>query len=88
MALAALRPGSGMCSQLNRPVKLVVSRSMMFESVGHRPAIDQRIQIAADATGKFTAIQQDYANHTSMDDDYDEGCGDQPASSTPAPKCA
>ncbi len=61
---------------LNRPVKLVVSRSMMFQSVGHRPAIDQRIQLAAEKSGKLTAIQQDYVNHTSMLDDYDEGCGE------------
>lgn len=61
---------------LNRPVKLVVSRSMMFQSVGHRPAIDQRIQLAADTNGKLKAIQQDYVNHTSMQEDYDEGCGE------------
>lgn len=73
-------PHSGLAAacarNLNRPVKLVVSRAMMFESVGHRPAIDQRIQIAAQLDGKFTAIQQDYANHTSIQDDYDEGCGE------------
>ena len=62
--------------KLNRPVKLVVSRSMMFESVGHRPAIDQRIQLAADAQGKLLALQQDYVNHTSIQEDYDEGCGE------------
>lgn len=61
---------------LNRPVKLVVSRSMMFQSCGHRPAIDQRIQLGATPEGKLTAIFQDYANHTSMEDDYDEGCGE------------
>ena len=61
---------------LNRPVKLVVSRSMMFQSVGHRPAIDQRVQLAADASGKLTAIQHEYVNHTSIQDDYDEGCGE------------
>jgi xanthine dehydrogenase YagR molybdenum-binding subunit len=61
---------------LNRPVKLVVSRQMMFQSVGHRPAIDQRIQLAAEPDGKLTAIQQDYVNHTSILDDYDEGCGE------------
>ncbi|WP_353064202.1 xanthine dehydrogenase family protein molybdopterin-binding subunit [Tunturibacter psychrotolerans] len=61
---------------LGRPIKLVVSRQMMFQSVGHRPAIDQRIQLAADADGKLTAVQQDYINHTSMLDDYDEGCGE------------
>src|SRR3954453_1816812 len=65
------------CSRnLNRPVKLVVSRSMMFESVGHRPAIDQHIQLAAEASGKLTAIQHEYVNHTSLQDDYDEGCGE------------
>jgi xanthine dehydrogenase YagR molybdenum-binding subunit len=39
---------------------------MMFQSVGHRAAIDQRIQLAADADGKLTAVQQDYVNHTSI----------------------
>jgi xanthine dehydrogenase YagR molybdenum-binding subunit len=61
---------------LKRPVKLVVSRQMMFQSVGHRPAIEQRIQLAADADGKLTAVEQDYVNHTSILDDYDEGCGE------------
>ena len=61
---------------LNRPVKLVVSRQMMFQSVGHRPAIEQRIQLAAEPDGKLTAVQQDYVNHTSILDDYDEGCGE------------
>jgi xanthine dehydrogenase YagR molybdenum-binding subunit len=61
---------------LNRPVKLVISRSMMFQSVGHRPAIDQQIQLSADANGKLTAIVHDYVNHTSILDDYDEGCGE------------
>jgi xanthine dehydrogenase YagR molybdenum-binding subunit len=61
---------------LKRPVKLVVSRQMMFQSVGHRPAIDQRIQLAAEPDGKLTAVQQDYVNHTSILDDYDEGCGE------------
>jgi xanthine dehydrogenase YagR molybdenum-binding subunit len=61
---------------LKRPVKLVVSRQMMFQSVGHRPAIEQRIQLAAETDGRLTALQQDYVNHTSMLDDYDEGCGE------------
>src|SRR6202041_1881953 len=65
------------CSRnLKRPVKLVVSRQMMFQSVGHRPAIAQRMQLSAEADGKLTALQQDYVNHTSMLDDYDEGCGE------------
>ncbi len=65
------------CSRnLNRPVKLVTSRSMVFHSVGHRPAIDQQIQLGAEASGKLTAIVHNYVNHTSMLDDYDEGCGE------------
>jgi xanthine dehydrogenase YagR molybdenum-binding subunit len=68
--------GAACARNLNRPVKLVVSRSMMFQSVGHRPAIDQQIQIGAEANGKLTTILQDYVNHTSILDDYDEGCGE------------
>jgi xanthine dehydrogenase YagR molybdenum-binding subunit len=65
------------CSRnLKRPVKLVISRQMMFQSVGHRPAIAQRMQLSAEADGRLTALQQDYVNHTSMLDDYDEGCGE------------
>ncbi len=65
------------CSRnLDRPVKLVVSRSMMFQSVGHRPAIDQRVRLGAGASGKLTALRHDYVNHTSILDDHDEGCGE------------
>jgi xanthine dehydrogenase YagR molybdenum-binding subunit len=62
---------------LKRPVKLVVTRQTMFHSVGHRPATEQRIRLAADASGKLSVIQQDYANHTSLLDDYSEDCGEQ-----------
>jgi xanthine dehydrogenase YagR molybdenum-binding subunit len=61
---------------LGKPVKLVVNRQMMFQNVGHRPAIEQRIQLAAEPDGKLIAVQQDYVNHTSILDDYDEGCGE------------
>jgi xanthine dehydrogenase YagR molybdenum-binding subunit len=49
---------------------------MTFESTGHRPITDQRIQLAADGAGRLTGIQHDYANQTNMQDDYDEGCGE------------
>jgi xanthine dehydrogenase YagR molybdenum-binding subunit len=61
---------------LNRPVKLVISRQMMFQNVGHRPQIQQRVRLSANADGKLTSLQQDYVNHTSILDDYDEGCGE------------
>ncbi len=70
-------PLAAACARnLKRPVKLVVSRQMMFQTVGHRPAIAQRIQLATAPDGKLTAVQQDYVNHTSIADDYDEGCGE------------
>jgi len=44
--------------QLGRPVKLVVSRRMMFQSVGHRPRIQQRIRLSATRDGKLTSLRQ------------------------------
>lgn len=64
---------------LNRPVKLVVSRKMMFQTVGHRPITQQRIRLGATANGTLTSIQQDYLNHTSILDDYKESCGEATA---------
>jgi xanthine dehydrogenase YagR molybdenum-binding subunit len=64
---------------LKKPVKLVVSRSMMFQTVGHRPAIDQQIQLGAETNGKLISIIHNYVNHTSILDEYDEGCGEATA---------
>jgi xanthine dehydrogenase YagR molybdenum-binding subunit len=61
---------------LNRPVKLVVSRKMMFQNVGHRPRTQQRVRLSATADGKLTSLQHDALNHTSILDDYSEGCGE------------
>lgn len=61
---------------LKRPVKLVLSRPQTFESVGHRPACEQRVRIGASGDGKFNSIIHEYANHTSMLDDYHENCGE------------
>ncbi len=61
---------------LNRPVKLVVSRKMMFQNVGHRPLTQQRIRLGATADGMLTSLQHDSLNHTSILDDYGEGCGE------------
>jgi len=61
---------------LKRPVKLVISRQMTFQTVGHRPATEQRIALGSDTKGKLSAVQQDYVNHTSLLDDYVENCGE------------
>jgi xanthine dehydrogenase YagR molybdenum-binding subunit len=65
--------------QLGRPVKLVVSRRMMFQSVGHRPRVQQRIRLSATRDGKLTSLRQDWVNHTSILDDYKENCGEATA---------
>ncbi len=62
--------------QLGKPVKVVVSRQMMFQSVGHRPRVRQRIRLGATRDGKLTSLAQDYVNHTSILDDYKENCGE------------
>ncbi len=59
-----------------QPVKLVVSRKMMFQNVGHRPTTQQRMRLSADRSGKLTSLRHDYLNHTAMADDYEESCGE------------
>ncbi|GJH32997.1 molybdopterin-dependent oxidoreductase [Paraburkholderia hospita] len=59
-----------------QPVKLVVSRKMMFQNVGHRPTTQQRMRLSADRSGKLTSIRHDYLNHTAIADDYEESCGE------------
>jgi xanthine dehydrogenase YagR molybdenum-binding subunit len=59
-----------------RPVKLVLSRKMMFQNVGHRPLTQQRVRLAANADGTLTSIRHDYLNHTSILDAYSESCGE------------
>ncbi len=61
---------------LGKPVKLVVSRRTMFQCVGHRPGIWQRIRIGATPEGKLTSLRQDWVNHTSILDDNKENCGE------------
>ena len=62
--------------QLDRPVKLVVSRKMMFQNVGHRPRTQQRLRLSASPDGQLTSLQHDYLNHTSIEDDYKEDCAE------------
>jgi xanthine dehydrogenase YagR molybdenum-binding subunit len=61
---------------LNVPVKLVISRPMMFQTVGHRPRTQQRFRLGATTDGKLVSLQHDYLNHTSILDEYGEGCGE------------
>jgi xanthine dehydrogenase YagR molybdenum-binding subunit len=62
--------------QLGKPVKLVVSRKMMFQSVGHRARTQQRVRVGASRDGKLVSLQHDYVYHMSMLDVYHEDCGE------------
>jgi xanthine dehydrogenase YagR molybdenum-binding subunit len=62
--------------RLNRPVKLTLSRKMMFANVGHRPRTQQRMRLGASPEGKLLSLSQDYRNHTSINDDIRENCGE------------
>jgi xanthine dehydrogenase YagR molybdenum-binding subunit len=62
--------------QLGKPVKLVLSRKMMFQSVGHRPRTQQRVRLGATRDGKLVSLQHDYVYHTSMLDGHHEDCGE------------
>src|SRR5947209_17493362 len=72
LAVAAAR-------QLGKPVKLVLSRKMMFQSVGHRPPTQQRVRLGATTDGKLVSLQQDYVNHQAILDNYHEDCGEATA---------
>ncbi len=62
--------------KLGRPVKLSLTRKMMFTNVGYRPRTEQQIRLGATREGKLLALRHDYLNVTSQLDDYDEGCGE------------
>ena len=62
--------------KLGKPVKLVLSRRMMFQSVGHRAHTQQRVRLGATREGKLVSLQQDYVYERSMLDDYHENCGE------------
>jgi xanthine dehydrogenase YagR molybdenum-binding subunit len=62
--------------QLGKPVKLVVSRKMMFQTVGHRARTQQRVRLGATPEGKLVSLQHDYIYHLSMIDHYHEDCGE------------
>jgi xanthine dehydrogenase YagR molybdenum-binding subunit len=62
--------------QVGQPVKLVLSRKMMFLNVGHRPRTQQRVRIGATPEGKLLSLQHDYIYQRSILDDHHEDCGE------------
>src|SRR5438105_9106891 len=65
--------------QVGKPVKLVVSRKMMFQSVGNRPRTQQRVRVGATPDGKLVSLQHDYVYQRSILDAHHEDCGEATA---------
>jgi xanthine dehydrogenase YagR molybdenum-binding subunit len=62
--------------KLGKPVRLVVSRKMMFQTVGHRPRTQQRVRLGATPDGKLVSLQHDYIYQRSILDTHHEDCGE------------
>jgi xanthine dehydrogenase YagR molybdenum-binding subunit len=65
--------------RLGKPVKLVLSRRMTFQSAGHRARTQQRVRLGATPEGKLVSLQHDYVYERSMLDEYHENCGEATA---------
>lgn len=61
---------------LRKPIKLVVTRQMDFESTGHRPHTQQRVRLGATKDGKLVSLRHDYAYSRALLSDYGENCGE------------
>ena len=60
--------------QLQRPVKVVLSRRQMTANAGHRSETEQKISLAAEADGKLMAIAHDAKSFTSPVEAFTEPC--------------
>ena len=62
---------AALCSrELGRPVRLVLTRKDMFDSVGHRPHNVQRVRLGADAEGRLQSVIHEGWQETSVYEEY------------------
>ncbi|MFI6284566.1 xanthine dehydrogenase family protein molybdopterin-binding subunit [Streptomyces sp. NPDC051018] len=61
-------------TMFDRPVRVTLTRSQVFQTVSMRPATDQRVVIGADADGRLRAIDHTAAFEVSKLADYLENC--------------
>lgn len=61
---------------VKRPVRLVLTRQMMFDSVGLRQRNKQLLRVAATTDGKLIALAHQTTTHTAATGEYIEPCGD------------
>lgn len=57
---------------MQRPVKVAFTRQQMFANAGHRPAMEQRVRLAADGDGRLTALVHDVTAATSHIEEFAE----------------
>ncbi len=56
--------------ELDRPVRLVLTRAQMFTGTGHRPHNVNRVRLAADADGRLQSVIHDGVQETSVYEEY------------------
>jgi len=61
---------------IKRPVRLVLTRQMMFNSVGLRQRNKQTLRLAATKNGKLTALAHETVTHCAINGEFVEPCGD------------
>ncbi|MUG91669.1 molybdopterin-dependent oxidoreductase [Scytonema sp. UIC 10036] len=61
--------------QVKRPVKLVLTRQQMFDSVGFRPHSLQRIRLGAKRDGQLTTVAQEITTQTDISREFVEHVG-------------
>ncbi len=62
--------------QVNRPVKLALTRQQMVTSVGLRQQNVQKVSLAATQDGKLTALAHEITTHGAIKNEFVEPCGD------------
>ncbi len=58
--------------QVNRPVKLMLTRQQMFAGTGYRPSSWQKIKLGIDASGKFAGVFHQAKNGSSVYENFVE----------------
>jgi len=61
---------------VKRPVRLILTRQMMFNSVGLRQRNKQTLRLAATKNGKLTALAHETVTHCAINGEFVEPCGD------------
>jgi xanthine dehydrogenase YagR molybdenum-binding subunit len=73
--------------QVQRPVKLALTRPQMFGPIGHRSQTRQSIVLGARRDGTLSALRHDTVAHTSAFDEFMEAAGTAAAMLYAVPNC-